>query len=173
MNVPVFAPGFWDADAFFERLADKNKLCRSLGFKFARVSGLKGFEDAVATMQDAANFVCVDVTSDSVMRFDNTPARRMTKTIFLYMAHEPWDMKARAQCLRIMDRIFRQFMSVLIRFRTRLSQQLVCLDSRIPYYEMDQYIFSGGAAVWFQVSADLCSNLVFDIDDWIDDPTEF
>ena len=37
----------WDATAFFERLASSNKLAKTEGFHFCRVSGLEGFEEAL------------------------------------------------------------------------------------------------------------------------------
>ena len=49
----------WDATAFFERLASSNKLAKTEGFHFCRVSGLEGFEEALHNLQSTANFICV------------------------------------------------------------------------------------------------------------------
>ncbi len=37
----------WDASSFFETLASKNKLTKTEEFRFCRVSGLEGFEEAI------------------------------------------------------------------------------------------------------------------------------
>lgn len=51
--------GTWAADKFFEKLTATNRLALAEGFTFCRVSGLEGFEEAVAQMQNTAAFVCV------------------------------------------------------------------------------------------------------------------
>ncbi len=43
--------GRWDAADFFEDLTATNRLARSEGFTFCRVSGLDGFEEAVNEAQ--------------------------------------------------------------------------------------------------------------------------
>ena len=54
----------WDATTFFERLTDTNILARNKKFRFCKVSGLQGFEDALASMQTTTAFVCVSDTAD-------------------------------------------------------------------------------------------------------------
>ena len=53
----------WDATSFFERLTDTNILARNKKFRFCKVSGLQGFEDALATLQTTTAFVCVSDTA--------------------------------------------------------------------------------------------------------------
>ena len=54
----------WDATSFFERLTDTNILARNKKFRFCKVSGLQGFEDALASMQTTTAFVCVSDTAE-------------------------------------------------------------------------------------------------------------
>lgn len=49
----------WDASSFFERLASKNKLAKTEEFRFCRVSGLEGFEEAIQHLQSTANSIGV------------------------------------------------------------------------------------------------------------------
>lgn len=56
--------GRWDAAAFFEKLTATNRLAIAEGFTFCRVSGLEGFEEAVAQMQTANAFVCISDIND-------------------------------------------------------------------------------------------------------------
>ena len=61
--------GSWDASAFFLRLPATNTLALAEGFTFCLVSGLEGFEEAVAQMQTKNAFVCVsDIHSSELNR---------------------------------------------------------------------------------------------------------
>ena len=88
--------GQWDAAAFFERLAATNILAQKEHFIFCRVSGLEGFEEALAQMQTASAFVCVSDIADGYTELNNTPRTRRVKTVFLAMRHAAEDMEARA-----------------------------------------------------------------------------
>ena len=48
-----YPQGRWDATAFFEQLTATNRLAKSEGFTFCRVSGLDGFEEALDNMQQS------------------------------------------------------------------------------------------------------------------------
>ena len=64
----------WDATSFFERLTDTNILARNKKFRFCKVSGLQGFEDALATLQTTTAFVCVSDTAEGYTpSFRNAP----------------------------------------------------------------------------------------------------
>ena len=63
----------WDAVAFFERLASRNKLAKAEGFAFCRVSGLEGFEEALHSMQTASAFIAVSDISQGYMEMNTTP----------------------------------------------------------------------------------------------------
>lgn len=79
----------WDAAAFFEELTATNRLAQSEGFTFCRVSGLDGFEEAVAQMQTAKAFVCISDVNDGYMEMNNTPRTRRVKTVFFAMREPP------------------------------------------------------------------------------------
>ena len=66
----------WNAAAFFEGLAQRNKLAAAEHFAFCRVSGLEGLEQAVARMQKTKAFLCVSDISDGYTELNNTPRTR-------------------------------------------------------------------------------------------------
>lgn len=136
----------WKAAEFFQRLLPKNRLARREHFVFERVSGLEGFEGALADMQTANNFFCVSDTADGYTEINNSPHTCRVKTVFLAMRHAAEDMEAREACLDIMRELFRQMMTVLILEKTKLRQACIYLDPRITFHEIDRY-FSRDALV--------------------------
>lgn len=156
----------WQASVFFETLLAKNKLARSERFVFCRVSGLDGFEEALADMQTTANFCCVSDIADGYTELNNSPRTRRVKTVFLAMRHRAEDMEARAACMETMRELFRQFMSVLILEKTKLEQSAIYLDPRISFNEVDRYFFSGCACAYFQIAVDKYTDLRYNADEW-------
>ena len=102
----------WDATTFFERLTDTNILARNKKFRFCKVSGLQGFEDALASMQTTTAFVCVSDTAEGYTELNNSPRTRRVKTVFFAMRHQLGNMAARLDCFDTMRELFRQYMSV-------------------------------------------------------------
>jgi ribosomal protein L7/L12 len=85
------------------------------------------------------------------------------------MRHAVDDMDARTECMETMRELFRQFMSVLIREKIKLEQNHIYLDQRISFNEIDRYFFSGGACAYFQIAADIFTNLVYNPQEWSED----
>ena len=158
--------GRWDAAAFFEKLTATNRLAIAEGFTFCRVSGLEGFEEAVAQMQTATAFVCISDINDGYTELNNTPRTRRIKTVFFAMRHAAEDMDARAECMEIMRELFRQFASQLILEKVRLEQNCIYLDPRISFNEIDRYFFSGAAGAYFQIAVDVFTDLRYNPDEW-------
>lgn len=158
--------GRWDATAFFERLAATNRLARQEGFTFCRVSGLEGFEEALAEMQTSPAFICVSDIADGYTELNNTPRTRRVKTVFFAMRHAAEDMAARAECMKIMRELFRQFASQLILEKVKLEQNCIYLDPRISFNEIDRYFFSGCACAYFQIAVDVFTDLRYNPDEW-------
>ena len=158
--------GRWDAAAFFEKLTATNRLAVAEGFTFCRVSGLEGFEEAVAQMQTANAFVCISDINDGYTELNNTPRTRRIKTVFFAMRHAAEDMAARAECIEIMRELFRQFASQLILEKVRLEQNCIYLDPRISFNEIDRYFFSGAAGAYFQIAVDVFTDLRYNPDEW-------
>lgn len=160
--------GVWDASKFFQSLTECNKLALSEGFRFCRVSGLEGFEEAINTMQTAPAIVAVCDINDGYTELNNTPRTRRVKTVFLAMRHAAEDMDARTECMEIMREIFRQFMSRLFLEKVKLEQNCIYLDPRISFTEIDRYFFSGAACAYFQIAVDVFTDLRVNPDEWSD-----
>ena len=156
----------WNASAFFEGLTSNNKLAKTECFKFCRVSGLEGFEEALGAMQSNNAFVCVSDIADGYTELNNTPRSRRIKTIFFAMRHAIDDMEARNDCMEIMRELFRQFMSMLILERVKLEQNSIYLDPRISFNEIDRYFFSGCACAYFQIAIDKFTDLRYNENEW-------
>lgn len=158
----------WDATVFFENLTSRNRLAKDNGFKFCRVSGMEGFQEALSSMQNAKAFVCVNEVSQGYTSLDNSPRTRRVKTVFLAMRHKLDDMKARQNRFDTLRELFRQFMTVLIKEKTKLEEHCVELDRRITFHEIDEYFFSGCACAYFSVAVDIHTDLRYDKNEWIE-----
>ena len=158
----------WDAADFFETLTARNKLARQCGFKFCRVNGLQGFEEALQRMQNTPAMVCCSDISQGYTSIDNSPRTRRVKTIFLAMRHRVDDMEARQDRFATLRELFRQFMSILIKERTKLEEHYIEIDRRISFNEIDEYFFSGCACAHFSVAVDIHTDLRYNSDEWLD-----
>lgn len=156
----------WDARAYFAGLTESNRLARRLGMEYRDVSGLQGFEDVLATMQDTEGFVALADSSDGVARIDNSPNTRRVKTIFLGLRHAAGDMEARASALADCRELFRQFLSHLLREQTRLHQLGIYLDPEIAFHEISEYFATGAACAYFQVGYSTSFDLRYNPDQW-------
>lgn len=156
----------WNATAFFEGLTKRNKFAQSKHFTFCRVSGLDGFEEALAKMLTKTAFVCVSDISQGFTNINNTPHTRRVKTVFLAMRHAVDNMEARQSCMDMMRELFRQFMSVLILEQTKLQEHSMYIDPRISFQEIDRYFFSGCACAYFQIAVDTYTDLQYNQEEW-------
>lgn len=165
--------GQWDAAAYFRNLTERNRLADSLGFRFCVVSDLQGFEDALASMQSTANFICVSDISDGTVEYDNHPMIRSVKTVFMAMRHsisETADvMGERMRCFATMREIFRQFVSTLLPEQFRLSQCGVAIDRNIRFSEIPRYFFSGCACAYFQIAVTAPASMTYRKEEWKDE----
>ena len=85
------------------------------------------------------------------------------------MRHAIDDMDARAECMDTMQELFRQFMSRLIREKVKLELNHIYLDSRITFYEIDRYFFSGCACAYFQIATDVYTDMRLSAEEWEDE----
>ena len=156
----------WNAYEFFSHLVETNKLAIEKEFLACKVSGLEGFEDALANMQNTTNFVCISDISQGQIQLNNTPHTRRVKTVFIAMRHAIDDMDARTLCMDTMHELFRQFMSKLIREKIKLELNHIYLDDNITFYEIDKYFFSGCACAYFQIVTDVFTDMRLNEDEW-------
>lgn len=157
----------WDASAFFERLTRDNRFAVDNGYRFARVSSLDGFHDALGSMLSTQALVAVSDTSPGTLSIENSPHARRVKLVFLAKRHAVDDMAARERCMDNMRELFRQFMSVLLLEKTRLEENCVYLDPRITFSEIDRYFFTGCACAYFQIAVDTYTDLSYNPEEWL------
>lgn len=158
----------WDAIPFFRDLHARNKLVQEKGYKFAVVSGLSGLEEYIDQAQTATAAVCVSDVSTGFTDMNNTPHTRRVKTVFLMKRHALNDMAARERCMDEMREIFRQFMTVLFKQKTRIEQGILYLDPRVQFTEIEQYFAMGCACAFFNISYDVYTNLVYRPEEWLE-----
>ena len=163
-----YPQGIWDASEYFEQLTVTNRLAKREHFTFCHVSGLDGFEEALAHMQRTTAFVCVSDIANGFTELNNTPHTRRVKTVFLAKRHKIDDMAARTRCMETLRELFRQYMSLLILEKTKLEQHCIYLDPRISFNEIDRYFFSGCACAYFQIAVDVYTDLRYNEDEWTD-----
>lgn len=156
----------WDAESFFRILTASNKLAKQEGFVYCRVSGLQGFEEMLSEAQKESAFVCVSTEADGYTSLNNSPHTRRVKTVFLAQRYPIDRMDLRDECLESMRELFRQFMSVLIREKTKLEQNNIYLDSRIQFTEIQQYFASGCACAYFNIATEVYTDLRYDEGEW-------
>lgn len=156
----------WDAAAFLEGLTDRNKLAKQHGFRFCRISGLTGMEEALAAMQQTPAFVMVSDAPVGTMDIDNTPHQRRTVMVILAMRHRLDDMTARAECLNTMQELFRQFMSALIPERTRMQQNALFIDPRVTLQVFNKYLTPGVTCYEFELTTTAYVDLTYQTDEW-------
>ena len=161
-----YPQGIWDASEYFEHLTATNRLAKGDNFAFCHVSGLDGFEEALAHMQRTTAFVCVSDIANGFTELNNTPHTRRVKTVFLAKRHKIDDMAARTRCMETLRELFRQYMSLLILEKTKLEQHCIYLDPRISFNEIDRYFFSGCACAYFQIAVDVYTDLRYNADEW-------
>lgn len=156
----------WDAITFFKTLTETNKLCLAHNFKFRRISGLNDFADAVATMQSTANFVCVSDVNVGRFELNNTPHLSRSKTVIIAMRHKMDDMVARQNCFTIINEIYRQFCSALIREKTKIEENNLYLESSISVQETDRNFIPGTAVCFFECKVTNYVDMQFHADEW-------
>ncbi len=160
----------WNASDFFRKLTEKNRLAVEKGFRFVEISGLEGLEEAIASMQSTANFVCVMENAAGYTDTDNTPHTRRIRTVFIAMRHKMDDMHARRKCMDTIAELHRQFCSVLIREKTRLEENMQYLDSRINLQETPKYLIPGTVIFMFELAVDTYISLEYNEKEWITQP---
>lgn len=156
----------WNASTYFKELTRRNKLATEYGFRFCRVSGLDGFEEALSAMMQTQAFVCVDELGTGYSQLSPSPRTRRVKMVFLAMRHAVDDMAARQRCFDVMRELFRQMMTALIREKTAIEEHFLYVDPKIQFTEISSYFMSGCACASFQVAIDSMTNLCYNDDEW-------
>ena len=156
----------WSASDFFEKLVAENKLAVEHEFRFRKITGLDGLEEALASMQSTKNFVFVQENAAGYTALDNSPHTRKVRTVFIAMRYKKDDMAAYRRCMDTIAELQRQFCSRLILERTRVQENMQFIDPRINLQEVSQYLIPGTAICMFEISVDSYIDLSYDPSEW-------
>ena len=159
----------WDVAGFFKDLTARNKLAAQYGFKYVKISGLTGLEDAIETMQQTPAFVCVSDSPFSSLEMGNTPHFSRTVMVVLAMRHKLDDAAAREQCIGVMTELFRQFMSVVQQQDEQLKQNMMFLDNRVTLQVLNKYLTPGTTSMVFEITTVSYADFSYQEEDWTDE----
>lgn len=161
----------FDGELYFRDMAAKNKLCDSIGFKIGSCTGPESIQTVMAEFSGHGNFVLVDDTNDGRM-FSNKVGRFMRRvyTVFILARYDWDDLEDRREKLELCRRIYRQFLSRVLKDRKRYDDEgrmFLNLDNMF-YRELGRYSMNGVTGLYFMVENDEPTDLIFSADDWTD-----
>jgi len=160
----------FDAQEYFFRLAEKNKLIRKMGFYIGYCSGPGGLREVMDEYRDAENFILIDDTT-SGNTFSNKVGwfERNVYCVNIIAGYEHGNAHDYNSKLRLCRRIFRQFLSRLIHDKEKYvyGQSLMYLNTQAIYSnEFGRYSFNGATGLFFQIQNDEPTCLCYQPEDW-------
>jgi len=160
----------FDALEYFESLGKKNKLAKKNGFVVDYCSGPGALEPMMAEYRDAQNFIFVDDTT-SGNTFNNKVGwfDKNVYKVFILAGYEFGNAKSYNQALRLCRKLFRQFLSRIIKDREsyKYGDKLMYLNTQSIYSsEFGRYSFNGATGLYFMVENMESLNLTYDDSEW-------
>lgn len=159
----------WDAFPFFEYLHAHNRICQEKNYKLCRVSSLQGFEDALKNFQSAPAFLCVAEESDATLNLNNTGHSKFVKTIFFAKRHPVDNMVARSEAMKELRVLARQFLSRLVKEKSRINLGFLYIDNQVNFSEIPQAFAPEFACLYFNVMVGVYIDLSYKSSEWIED----
>lgn len=160
----------FDALDYFAQLGRMNRLARQMGFVVDYCSGPGALEPMMAEYRDAQNFIFVDDTtsgntfSNRVGWFDKNVYK-----VFILAGYEFGNAESYNQALRLCRKLFRQFLSRIIKDREsyKYGDKLMYLNTQSIYSsEFGRYSFNGATGLYFMVENMESLNLTYDDSEW-------
>lgn len=169
----------FNALAYFEQLAQKNKLCRANGFKPVFCSGPDSIEGIMQEFQKTANFVMIDDTTDQNMYSEGVSYfKRRVYTVFVLASYKWDDMEDREDKLNLCREIFQQFVRRMIWDRAQQENEgddITFLNvEKIYSKEFGRYTMNGVTGLYFMVENDEPTTMDYEDDEamqteWLSD----
>ena len=160
----------FDAIAYFQNMAKKNKLAIAHDFHPCTCSGLSSLEDVLANFQRKKAFICVEDTNDSAtVQLSGGWFTRRVFTVYIMHRYGFGNMADREKNLQLCRDIFHQFHSRMIRDRDLMqnSGDLSYLDvENVTSREFGEYVLSGLTGVYFMVELAEPIDLCYDGEQW-------
>lgn len=160
----------FDALAYFQQLAKSNKLTNSESFVPCFCSGPESIQGVMDEWRKASNFVMIDDTTDA-----NTISNKIgwfTKnvyTVFILAGYKMDDMQDRQNKLNLCRRIFRQFMSRMIKDKDEYTYgealEYLNLDN-VYSKQLGRYSMNGVTGLYFMIGNDEPTDLQYEESEW-------
>lgn len=159
----------FDFISYMEQLTTSNRLAVSNGFKHSTNSGISYLEGMLEQYTKTANFVSTcDVCSESRFLSSGGWFNRRVFTVFILMRYKYGNAADCAAKLATCRELFRQFESRFIHDTEALGNQLVYLNAEdVRSNEIGGTFLNGCTGLYFIVSIDEPSDLVYNTDEWI------
>lgn len=161
----------FDGEQYFKAMAEKNKVCKEYDFKIGSCTGPESLQTVIAEFRDRGYFVLVDDTNDGRM-FSNKVGRFMKRvyTVFILAQYEWDDLRERREKLELCRRIYRQFISRVLKDRRKYDDEgRTFLDLDNMYYrELGRYAMNGVTGLYFMMENDEPTDLIYSADEWED-----
>lgn len=162
---------YFDAHAYFKRLASLNKLAREHAFYPCSCSGINTLEDVLEHFRTEKAFVCVDDTNDTAIQCRNGSwFQRRVFTVFILIRYRMMDMTDRANKLNICRQLFRQIHSRMIVDKHKSDGDLAYLNVEdVLVRELGEYFISGCTGLYFTIDNFEPVNLCYNDEEWTED----
>lgn len=162
---------FFDAEAYFSRLCEKNRLAQERSFQFCTCSGIQSLQGPLDKFRSAKAFFCIDDTNDGAL-FQGKGGgwyKKRTFTVFIMHRYTFGDEGSRRDALAVCRNLFRQLMTKMIVDADFMKNELIYLHTdNVMSRELGQYFLNGGTGLYFMIDVSEPVNLVFDSAEWIE-----
>lgn len=164
------ALSLFDAEAYFKKLCDSNKLSRKHGFHFCTCAGLDSLEGPLAEFTEKNAFFCLSDTADGALARGRSGGWTTPRlfTVFILHRYEYGDMADRREKLSLCRSLFRQVAARLAKDEDEPDNEMVFLDTgSIKFREFGQYFLNGCTGIVFTIRMSEPTDLQYDPDLWI------
>ena len=159
---------FFNAQEYFERLCNENKLAVDEGFHFATCPGIENLEGVVNDIRKVANFFVFDDTAEGV-NFRGAGGgyyRRRVFTVSLLRRYEIYNMEDREAQLAVCRELYKQILSRLIRDKRNYPDLNYLKTDSIFYREFNKYMFSGCTGLYFMLECSEPEDFCYNESEW-------
>lgn len=158
----------FDVHAYFKGLCENNKLAKENAFKFCKVAGMNGMQEALISFNRETAFFCVDDTTDGTT-FERSGGffQRRVFTVILLKKYTYGNMEDRKTALDICRKLFNQLYSRMLVDKEILLGDFIYLNTqKVHFREMEKYTFSGCSGLYFMIDVDEPIDLSYEPKEW-------
>lgn len=162
---------YFDGQAYFRNLAEKNKIVLRDEYKIGTCSGPSGVEQVLGSFRKTANFVLIDDTTNGNVNANRAGGafNSRTFTVFIIKHYKSDDMQDYESKLSEVRMLYLQFLSRILRDAQSLALKDVYLKTDNIYYrEPGPFAFNGAAGVYFMLTIDEPTDLIYEDEQWTD-----